>query len=149
LKTHARVLVTGGAGFLGSHLCERLVEEGHDVVCLDNFFTGTRANVAHLLAHPRFDLDRHDAEHPLNMEVAQIYHLACPASPVHYQRNPVRTIRTAVQGTLNLLEVAREAGACILIASTSEVYGDPAEDPQRESCGGHVNPIVYTICVER
>jgi UDP-glucuronate decarboxylase len=108
-----------------------------------------RANVAHLLAHPRFDLDRHDAEHPLNMEVAQIYHLACPASPVHYQRNPVRTIRTAVQGTLNLLEVAREAGACILIASTSEVYGDPAEDPQRESCGGHVNPIVYTICVER
>lgn len=144
----ARVLVTGGAGFLGSHLCERLVEEGHDVVCLDNFFTGTRANVAHLLAHPRFELARHDVEHPLTMEVDQIYHLACPASPVHYQRNPVRTIRTAVQGTLNLLEVAREAGARILIASTSEVYGDPAEHPQRESYWGHVNPIGPRACYD-
>jgi UDP-glucuronate decarboxylase len=144
----ARILVTGGAGFLGSHLCERLVEEGHDVVCLDNFFTGTRANVAHLLAHPRFELARHDVEQPLTMEVDQIFHLACPASPVHYQRNPVRTIRTAVQGTLNLLEVAREAGARILIASTSEVYGDPAEHPQRESYWGHVNPIGPRACYD-
>jgi len=113
VKKTARILVTGGAGFLGSHLCERLVAEGHDVVCLDNFFTGTRANVAHLLSHPRFELFRHDVEHALTMEVDQIFHLACPASPVHYQRNPVRTIRTAVQGTLNLLEVAREPGrAC-------------------------------------
>ena len=145
---HARILVTGGAGFLGSHLCERLVEEGHDVVCLDNFFTGTRANVAHLLSHPRFELFRHDVEHPLTMEVDQIFHLACPASPVHYQRNPVRTIRTAVQGTLNLLEVAREAGARMLIASTSEVYGDPAEHPQRESYWGHVNPIGPRACYD-
>jgi UDP-glucuronate decarboxylase len=114
-----RILVTGGAGFLGSHLCERLIAEGHEVVCLDNFFTGRRANVEHLLANPRFELFRHDVEHPLTMEVDQIFHLACPASPVHYQRNPVRTIRTAVQGTLNLLEVARESGARMMIASTS------------------------------
>ena len=144
----ARILVTGGAGFLGSHLCERLIQEGHDVICLDNFFTGTRANLAHLLANPHFELARHDVEHPLTIEVDQIFHLACPASPVHYQRNPVRTIRTAVQGTLNLLEVAREAGARILIASTSEVYGDPAEHPQRESYWGHVNPIGPRACYD-
>jgi len=148
VKKPARILVTGGAGFLGSHLCERLVAEGHDVVCLDNFFTGTRANVAHLLSHPRFELFRHDVEHPLTMEVDQIFHLACPASPVHYQRNPVRTIRTAVEGTLNLLEVAREAGARMMIASTSEVYGDPAEHPQRESYWGHVNPIGPRACYD-
>jgi UDP-glucuronate decarboxylase len=143
-----RVLVTGGAGFLGSHLCERLIKEGHEVVCLDNFFTGRRANVEHLLSNPHFELFRHDVEQPLTMEVDQIFHLACPASPVHYQRNPVRTIRTAVQGTLNLLEVAREAGARMMIASTSEVYGDPAEHPQRESYWGHVNPIGPRACYD-
>src|SRR5512140_2809637 len=133
-----RILVTGGAGFVGSHLCERLLAEGHEVVCLDNFFTGTHANVAKLRDNPRFELVRHDVEHPLTMEVDEIFHLACPASPIHYQRNPVRTIRTAVEGTLNLLEVARESGARMMIASTSEVYGDPAEHPQRESYWGHV-----------
>jgi UDP-glucuronate decarboxylase len=143
-----RVLVTGGAGFLGSHLCDRLIAAGHHVVCLDNFFTGTRANVEHLLPHPRFELHRHDVEHPLTMEVDEIYHLACPASPVHYQRNPVRTIRSAVMGTLHLLEVARECHARILIASTSEVYGDPAEHPQRESYWGHVNPIGPRACYD-
>src|SRR5438128_1231028 len=106
-----RVLVTGGAGFLGSHLCERLVADGSEVICLDNFFTGTRDNVSHLLGHPRFELVRHDVEQSFTMEVDQIYHLACPASPIHYQRNPVRTIRTAVHGTLNLLDVARESNA--------------------------------------
>src|SRR6266496_3549853 len=128
-----RILVTGGAGFLGSHLCERLIAEGHEVVCLDNFFTGRRANDLVPLGDQAFELFRHDVEHPLTMEVDQIFHLACPASPVHYQRNPVRTIRTAVQGTLNLLDVARESKARILIASTSEVYGDPIEHPQHES----------------
>ncbi len=143
-----RILVTGGAGFLGSHLCERLVHEGHEVVCLDNFFTGRRSNLDPLLGNPRFELFRHDVEQRLTMEVDQIFHLACPASPVHYQRNPVRTIRTAVQGTLNLLEVARESGARMLIASTSEVYGDPAEHPQRESYWGHVNPIGPRACYD-
>jgi UDP-glucuronate decarboxylase len=143
-----RILVTGGAGFLGSHLCERLINDGHEVVCLDNFFTGRRGNLDHLLGNPRFELFRHDVEHPLTMEVDQIFHLACPASPVHYQRNPVRTIRTAVQGTLNMLEVARESGARMLIASTSEVYGDPAEHPQRESYWGHVNPIGPRACYD-
>jgi len=143
-----RILVTGGAGFLGSHLCERLIALGHEVICLDNFFTGRRANVEHLLAHPHFELFRHDVERPLTMEVDQIYHLACPASPVHYQRNPVRTIRTAVEGTSNLLETARESGARIMIASTSEVYGDPAEHPQRESYWGHVNPIGPRACYD-
>jgi UDP-glucuronate decarboxylase len=143
-----RILVTGGAGFLGSHLCERLINDGHEVVCLDNFFTGRRSNVDHLLGNPRFELFRRDVEQRLTLEVDQIFHLACPASPVHYQRNPVRTIRTAVQGTLNLLEVARESGARMLIASTSEVYGDPAEHPQRESYWGHVNPIGIRSCYD-
>jgi UDP-glucuronate decarboxylase len=143
-----RVLVTGGAGFLGSHLCERLLADGHEVVCLDNFFTGTPANVAHLRDHPRFELFRHDVQEALTMEVDQIYHLACPASPIHYQRNPVRTIRTAVQGTLNLLDVAREASSRMLIASTSEVYGDPAEHPQTESYWGNVNPIGPRACYD-
>lgn len=143
-----RILVTGGAGFLGSHLCERLIADGHEVVCLDNFFTGTRENVAALLGHPRFELVRHDVEHPVTMEVDQIFHLACPASPVHYQRNPVRTIKTAVQGSLNLLETARECNARILIASTSEVYGDPAEHPQRETYWGNVNPIGPRACYD-
>jgi UDP-glucuronate decarboxylase len=143
-----RVLVTGGAGFVGSHLCERLLADGHEVVCLDNFFTGTHANVAHLREHPRFELFRHDVQEALTMEVDQIFHLACPASPIHYQRNPVRTIRTAVQGTLNLLDVAREASARMLIASTSEVYGDPAEHPQTEAYWGNVNPIGPRACYD-
>ena len=146
--TRKRVLVTGGAGFVGSHLCERLLADGHEVVCLDNFFTGTHANVAHLRANARFELFRHDVQEALTMEVDQIFHLACPASPIHYQRNPVRTIRTAVQGTLNLLDVAREASARMLIASTSEVYGDPAEHPQTESYWGNVNPIGPRACYD-
>jgi UDP-glucuronate decarboxylase len=146
--TIKRVLVTGGAGFLGSHLCDRLVADGDHVVCLDNFFTGTRDNVAHLLSNPRFELVRHDVEHPLTMEVDEIYHLACPASPIHYQRNPVRTIRTAVQGTLHLLDVARESSARILIASTSEIYGDPSQHPQTESYWGNVNPVGPRACYD-
>jgi len=133
---------------VGSHLCERLLADGHEVVCLDNFFTGTHANVAHLREHPRFELFRHDVQEKLTMEVDQIFHLACPASPIHYQRNPVRTIRTAVEGTLNLLDVAREASARMMIASTSEVYGDPAEHPQTESYWGNVNPIGPRACYD-
>jgi len=143
-----KILVTGGAGFLGSHLCERLVADGADVVCVDNFFTGSRANIAALQDHPRFELVREDVTGPLEMEVDFIYHLACPASPVHYQRNPVRTIRTAVEGTLNVLEAAREAGARVLLASTSEVYGDPAVHPQQESYWGNVNPIGPRACYD-
>jgi UDP-glucuronate decarboxylase len=143
-----RILVTGGAGFLGSHLCERLLGGGADVICLDNFFTGTRDNVSHLLSNPHFELVRHDVEQPLTMEVDEIYHLACPASPIHYQRNPVRTIRTAVQGTLNLLDVARESNARIMIASTSEIYGDPSQHPQTEGYWGHVNPIGPRACYD-
>jgi UDP-glucuronate decarboxylase len=129
--SHKRVLVTGGAGFVGSHLCERLLDEGHEVICLDNFFTARRANIEPLIGSPRFELVRHDVVEPFAFEVDEIYHLACPASPVHYQRNPVRTIRIAVEGTLNALELARDVGARVLIASTSEVYGDPLEHPQR------------------
>lgn len=143
-----RIAVTGGAGFLGSHLCERLLDEGHEVVCLDNFFTGARKNVEHLQGHYRFELVRHDVVQPVVIEVDRIYHLACPASPIHYQKNPVRTIRTAVQGTLNMLDMAREVGARILIASTSEVYGDPQEHPQRETYWGHVNPIGPRACYD-
>jgi UDP-glucuronate decarboxylase len=143
-----RILITGGAGFLGSHLCERLLSDGAEVICLDNFFTGARDNVAHLLTNPRFELVRHDVENPLTIEVDEIYHLACPASPIHYQRNPVRTIRTAVQGTLNLLDVARESSARILIASTSEIYGDPAQHPQTEAYWGNVNPIGPRACYD-
>jgi UDP-glucuronate decarboxylase len=143
-----RILVTGGSGFLGSHLCERLLADGHEVVCLDNFFTGTRSNVEPLLDNHRFELMRHDVTDPLTMEVDEIYHLACPASPIHYQRNPVRTIRTAVEGTLNMLDLAREARARILIASTSEVYGDPIEHPQTEAYWGNVNPIGPRACYD-
>ena len=143
-----RILVTGGSGFLGSHLCERLLKDGHEVVCLDNFFTGSRANVEHLLDNHRFELMRHDVTERMTMEVDEVYHLACPASPIHYQRNPVRTIRTAVEGTLNMLDLAREAKARILIASTSEVYGDPTEHPQRETYWGNVNPIGPRACYD-
>jgi UDP-glucuronate decarboxylase len=143
-----RILVTGGAGFLGSHLCDRLLADGHEVVCLDNFFTGTRSNVEQLLDSHSFELMRHDVTDPLTMEVDEIFHLACPASPIHYQRNPVRTIRTAVEGTLNMLDLAREARARILIASTSEVYGDPTEHPQTEGYWGNVNPIGPRACYD-
>jgi UDP-glucuronate decarboxylase len=143
-----RILVTGGAGFLGSHLCEHLLELGHEVIGLDNFFTAQRSNVEHLLDDHSFELVRHDVTEPIVMEVDEIYHLACPASPVHYQRNPVRTIRTAVQGTLHMLDMAREVHARILIASTSEVYGDPREHPQREQYWGHVNPIGPRACYD-
>jgi UDP-glucuronate decarboxylase len=144
----SRILVTGGAGFIGSHLCERLLERGQEVVCLDNFFTGARQNVEHLLGNPRFELVRHDVTQPIIIEVDQIYHLACPASPIHYQKNPVRTIRTAVHGTLNMLDMAREVHARILIASTSEVYGDPEQHPQTETYWGNVNPIGPRSCYD-
>ena len=127
-----RILVTGGAGFLGSHLCERLIRDGHEVICVDDLFTGSRRNVDALLEDHRFELIRHDVCEPMHIECDEIYHLACPASPVHYQRNPVRTIRTCVQGTLMVLELAREVRARLLIASTSEVYGDPLVHPQVE-----------------
>ena len=143
-----RVLVTGGAGFLGSHLCERLVAAGHEVLCVDNFFTGRRQNVAHLLDHAGFEVARHDVCEPMSYEVDEIYHLACPASPIHYQRNPVRTIRTCVEGTLNVLDLAREVRAKVLIASTSEVYGDPLTHPQHESYWGNVNPIGPRACYD-
>jgi UDP-glucuronate decarboxylase len=143
-----RTLVTGGAGFLGSHLCERLIADGYEVICVDNFYTGRRTNIEHLLGHPRFELIRQDVIDPLTFEVEEIYHLACPASPVHYQKNPVRTIRTAVEGTLNVLELAHEVGARVLIASTSEVYGDPEVHPQQEGYWGHVNPIGPRACYD-
>jgi UDP-glucuronate decarboxylase len=143
-----RILVTGGAGFLGSHLCERLLADGNEVVCLDNFFTGRRVNVDQLLDHHHFELVRHDICDRLTFEVDEIYHLACPASPIHYQKNPVRTIRTCVQGTLNVLDMAREVGAKVMIASTSEVYGDPEMHPQREEYWGNVNPIGPRACYD-
>jgi UDP-glucuronate decarboxylase len=143
-----RILVTGGAGFLGSHLCERLLAGGNEVICLDNFFTGRRENVDRLLDHHAFELVRHDVCDRIILEVDEVFHLACPASPIHYQRNPVRTIRTCVQGTLNMLDLAREVRARILIASTSEVYGDPTEHPQREHYWGHVNPIGPRACYD-
>jgi UDP-glucuronate decarboxylase len=143
-----RILVTGGAGFLGSHLCERLLSTGAEVICLDNFFTGSRSNVAHLLPEPRFEIVRHDIVQPLLLEVDQIYNFACPASPIHYQYNPVKTIKTNVMGTINMLGLAKRVRARILQASTSEVYGDPREHPQKESHWGHVNPIGPRSCYD-
>lgn len=143
-----RILVTGGAGFLGSHLCDRLVEARHDVLCVDNFFTGRRGNVAHLLDKPNFELLRHDVTHTLYAEVDEIYNLACPASPVHYQHDPVRTMQTNVIGSTNMLELARRTGARILQASTSEVYGDPTVHPQPETYWGNVNPIGARSCYD-
>jgi len=143
-----RILVTGGAGFLGSHLCDKLLALGHEVVCLDNFFTGRRQNIEPLLDSHRFELVRQDICDPILFEVDEVFHLACPASPVHYQKNPVRTIRTCVQGTLNMLDMCREVGARILIASTSEVYGDPLTHPQVESYWGNVNPIGPRACYD-
>jgi len=143
-----RVLVTGGAGFLGSHLCERLLAENCDVLCVDNFFTGTRHNLEHLLGNPSFELLRHDVTFPLYVEVDQIYNLACPASPVHYQFDPVQTIKTSVVGAVNMLGLAKRTKARILQASTSEVYGDPSVHPQPESYWGHVNPIGTRSCYD-
>jgi UDP-glucuronate decarboxylase len=143
-----RILVTGGAGFLGSHLCERLLGAGHEVICLDNFFTGRRENVLHLLDDRRFELVRHDVIEPILLEVDQIYNLACPASPIHYQYNPVKTVKTNVMGTLNMLGLAKRVRARILQASTSEVYGDPEMHPQREEYWGHVNPIGPRSCYD-
>lgn len=135
-----KILVTGGAGFLGSHLCRRLLEEGHEVLCMDNFFTGNKDNILDLLPNPRFELMRHDVTFPLYVEVDQIYNLACPASPVHYQFDPVQTTKTSVHGAINMLGLAKRTKARILQASTSEVYGDPEEHPQKETYWGHVNP---------
>ena len=143
-----RILVTGGAGFLGSHLSEKLVGQGHDVICLDNFYTGSKANVAHLIDLPNFELLRHDVTFPLYIEVDQIYNLACPASPVHYQRDPVQTTKTNVHGAINMLGLAKRTGARILQASTSEVYGDPEIHPQEESYWGRVNPIGIRSCYD-
>jgi UDP-glucuronate decarboxylase len=144
----SRILVTGGAGFLGSHLCERLIAEGHDVICLDNFFTGSKDNVAHLLGSPHFELLRHDVAFPLYVEVDQIYNLACPASPVHYQHDPVQTTKTSVLGAINMLGLAKRTKARIFQASTSEVYGDPEVHPQPESYWGKVNPIGIRSCYD-
>jgi UDP-glucuronate decarboxylase len=143
-----KVLVTGGAGFLGSHLCDRLLEQGHDVLCVDNYFTGTKANIAHLRGHPRFEAMRHDVTFPLYVEVDEIYNLACPASPVHYQFDPVQTTKTSVHGAINMLGLAKRLGARILQASTSEVYGDPEVHPQPESYWGRVNPIGVRSCYD-
>ncbi len=143
-----RILVTGGAGFLGSHLCERLLQDGHEVLCVDNFFTGRRSNVAHLLDYPGFELQRHDITFPLFVEVDEIYNLACPASPIHYQHDPVQTTKTSVHGAINMLGLAKRVRAKILQASTSEVYGDPIVHPQTEDYWGHVNPIGPRSCYD-
>jgi len=148
MSTIKRILVTGGAGFLGSHLCERLVAQGHDVICLDNFFTSQKSNVAHLLDHPNFDLIRHDVTQPIFLEVDEIYNLACPAAPGHYQYNPIKTIKTSVSGAINVLGMAKRCRAKILQASTSEVYGDPEVHPQPESYRGAVNPIGPRACYD-
>jgi UDP-glucuronate decarboxylase len=143
-----RILITGGVGFIGSHLCERLIGEGHEVLCLDNFFTGRRENITHLLDNPRFELLRHDVTEPILLEVDQIYNLACPASPVHYQYNPVKTVKTSVMGAINMLGLAKRVRARILQASTSEVYGDPLVHPQTEDYWGNVNPIGLRSCYD-
>ncbi len=146
--TRRRVLVTGGAGFLGSHLCETLLGQGHDVICVDNFFTGSKDNIAGLLGHPYFELMRHDVTFPLYVEVDEIFNLACPASPVHYQYNPVQTVKTSVHGAINMLGLAKRVRAKVLQASTSEVYGDPTMHPQEESYWGNTNPIGLRACYD-
>jgi UDP-glucuronate decarboxylase len=143
-----RILVTGGAGFLGSHLCERLLARGDEVLCVDNFFCGNKNNILHLTGNPRFELVRHDVTFPLYVEVDQIYNLACPASPIHYQKNPVQTLKTSVHGAINMLGLAKRVGAKILQTSTSEVYGDPAVHPQGEGYWGNVNPIGVRSCYD-
>jgi UDP-glucuronate decarboxylase len=143
-----RILVTGGAGFLGSHLCERLLKEGHDVLCVDNYYTGRKSNIMHLMQNPCFELMRHDITFPLYLEVDEIYNMACPASPIHYQHDPVQTTKTCVHGAINMLGLAKRVKARIFQASTSEVYGDPHEHPQTESYWGHVNPIGFRSCYD-
>jgi UDP-glucuronate decarboxylase len=148
VHSQARILVTGGSGFLGSHLCERLLADGAEVLCLDNFFTGARVNIEHLLGHKRFELIRHDVTFPIYLEVDQIYNLACPASPVHYQHDPVQTTKTSVHGAINMLGLAKRVKAKIFQASTSEVYGDPSVHPQTEEYWGNVNPIGPRSCYD-
>ena len=148
LHHQKRILVTGGAGFLGSHLCDRLIREGHDVLCLDNFFTGSKQNILHLMQNPNFELIRHDLAFPIFLEVDEIYNLACPASPIHYQHNPVKTVKTNVLGSIHMLGLAKRVHAKILQASTSEVYGDPAVHPQTESYWGNVNTIGIRSCYD-
>ena len=143
-----RILVTGGAGFIGSHLCRSLLEQGNEVLCLDNLFSGSKGNVNSFLDHPSFEFIRHDIVEPILLEVGQIYNLACPASPVHYQYNPVKTVKTNVMGTINMLGMAKRVRARILQASTSEIYGDPKVQPQKESYWGHVNPIGLRSCYD-
>jgi UDP-glucuronate decarboxylase len=143
-----RILVTGGSGFIGSHLCDELIKRGHDVLCVDNLFSGSRDNIRHLLGHPYFEFVRHDIIHPFFAEVDRIYHLACPASPIHYQYNPIKTIKTNVMGTINMLGLAKRVRARILLASTSEVYGNPAMHPQKEDYWGNVNPIGVRSCYD-
>ena len=145
---HKRILITGGAGFLGSHLCERLLNEGNEVLCLDNFFTGTKENIIHLMDDHRFELIRHDVETPIHLEVDEIYNLACPASPIHYQYNPIHTTKTSILGALNMLGLAKRQKAKIMQASTSEVYGDPEVHPQPETYWGNVNPIGFRSCYD-
>jgi UDP-glucuronate decarboxylase len=145
---HKRILITGGAGFLGSHLCERLLNDGNEILCLDNFFTGTKDNIIHLMDDHRFELIRHDVEFPIHLEVDEIYNLACPASPIHYQHNPIHTTKTSVMGALNMLGLAKRQNARIMQASTSEVYGDPEVHPQSETYWGNVNPIGFRSCYD-
>ena len=147
-STRKRILVTGGAGFLGSHLCERLLADGNDVLCVDNFFTGTKDNIVHLMGNPHFEVLRHDVTFPLYVEVDEIYNLACPASPIHYQFDPVQTTKTSVHGAINMLGLAKRIKAKIFQASTSEVYGDPKVHPQREEYWGHVNPVGIRSCYD-
>ncbi|MGD8568900.1 MAG: SDR family oxidoreductase [Gammaproteobacteria bacterium] len=148
MHVRKRILVTGGTGFIGSHLCERLLDDGHDVLCVDNFFTGTKDNVVHLMSNPHFELLRHDVTFPLYVEVDEIYNLACPASPIHYQHDPVQTTKTSVHGAINMLGLAKRTKAKIFQASTSEVYGDPQIHPQTEDYWGHVNPIGFRSCYD-
>jgi len=148
MRREKTVLVTGGAGFLGSHLCDRLIADGHDVVCVDNFFTGSKRNIEHLIGHPRFELMRHDVTMPLYVEVDEIYNLACPASPIHYQHDPVQTTKTSVHGAINMLGLAKRLKCRIFQASTSEVYGDPSVHPQTEDYWGNVNPIGPRSCYD-
>lgn len=148
MRDRKTVLVTGGAGFLGSHLCDRLINDGHDVICLDNFFTGAKRNIEHMIGHQRFELLRHDVTFPLYVQVDEIFNLACPASPVHYQHDPVQTTKTSVHGAINMLGLAKRLKCRIFQASTSEVYGDPSEHPQRESYWGNVNPIGPRSCYD-
>ena len=147
-KTMKRILVTGGAGFIGSHLCERLLQNGHDVICLDNYFTGNKSNIRHLLNNHQFELVRHDVIEPFYAEIDEIYNLACPASPVHYQYNPIKTMKTSIMGAINMLGLAKRTHAKILQASTSEVYGDPSVHPPKEDYWGHVNPIGFRACYD-